>query len=217
MDCDRRVAADRKDVSARDIRGFHPASPGQRRDAGQLAAFQPFEEGAAGGRDIGELLGHLGYGERGHRIAAAGDAEQPAGSGKCSNPLRHRHRGPLEGTCFEGAQRPVPDEGAGFFERGGDPVHGLRADIEDHHVARDRTDRDDLGRLAGCQCGGDDGVFREDHATAALAGKREEAARIIRHVALAQRAAHFRSLGEQQGVGHRPADHQEIHLADNKA
>ena len=28
----------------------------ERRDPGQLLAFQPFQEGAAGGRDVGELV-----------------------------------------------------------------------------------------------------------------------------------------------------------------
>src|SRR4028118_360585 len=44
----------------------------QRLHAGQLLAFHPFEEGAAGGGDEGEVRGDSGVVEGGHRPAAAG-------------------------------------------------------------------------------------------------------------------------------------------------
>src|SRR5947208_5376096 len=48
----------------------------QRLDPRQLAAFEPFEKGAAGGRDIAELVHHPGHRERRHRVAAARDAHE---------------------------------------------------------------------------------------------------------------------------------------------
>src|ERR1700736_6294046 len=46
----------------------------ERLDPGEFAAFEPFEEGAAGGRDIAELVHDPGHRERRHGVAAAGDA-----------------------------------------------------------------------------------------------------------------------------------------------
>src|SRR5919108_6466455 len=51
----------------------------ERGDARQLAAFEPFEESAAGGRDVTEIVHHPGMGERRHGVAAAGDAQQLSG------------------------------------------------------------------------------------------------------------------------------------------
>ena len=52
--------------------------PYQRRDAGQGLAFHPFEEGAARGRDVGELVLDARGGKRRDGVAAARDREQLA-------------------------------------------------------------------------------------------------------------------------------------------
>src|SRR5689334_21225025 len=49
----------------------------QRGDAGQVLALEPFQEGAAGARDVAHLLGDPGVRERRDRVAAAGDADRP--------------------------------------------------------------------------------------------------------------------------------------------
>src|SRR6185503_17574804 len=62
--------------SARDDGGS--SGPDQRRDAGQGLAFHPFEEGAARGRDVGELVLDARGGQRCDRVAAARDRQQRA-------------------------------------------------------------------------------------------------------------------------------------------
>jgi hypothetical protein len=47
----------------------------QRLHTGELAAFQPFEESAAGGRDVAELVHDPGHRERRHGVASAGIAQ----------------------------------------------------------------------------------------------------------------------------------------------
>src|SRR5689334_729264 len=54
------------------------SGPDQRRDAGQGLAFHPFEEGAAGGRNVGELVLDARGGQRRHGVAAARDRQQRA-------------------------------------------------------------------------------------------------------------------------------------------
>src|SRR5262249_58992940 len=57
------------------------SSGAQHLDTRQGLALEPFEEGAAGGRDIGEALGHAGAVERCHRVAAAGDRDKLSSGG----------------------------------------------------------------------------------------------------------------------------------------
>src|SRR5262249_43676911 len=92
---------------SKDHRGGN--SPGEplgrleRRHARQGFAFEPFEEGAAGGRDIGKVLDHAGLRQGGDGVAAAGDAEQPSFAGQRGGGLRHRGRAGVEGLRLEGA------------------------------------------------------------------------------------------------------------------
>ncbi len=79
-------------------------------DAGQLLAFHPFEEGAAGGRDIGEVVGDAGMVERGHRVAAAGNREQLAGLGPLRRMLATATVALSNRRYLEGAERAVPDQ-----------------------------------------------------------------------------------------------------------
>src|ERR1051326_8625158 len=89
----------------------------QRFDPGQLAAFEPFEKSPAGGRDIAELVGHAGLGERRYGVAAASDAQQFAGPGQFRRFFRERHRAALERRRLERADRPLPHQGAACLER----------------------------------------------------------------------------------------------------
>src|SRR5438477_11248045 len=88
----------------------------ERLDPWEFPAFEPFEKGAAGGRDITELVHDPGHGERRYGVAAAGDAHQCAGTGQFGGLFRQRDRGALEGRRLEGADRPVPDQGAARLE-----------------------------------------------------------------------------------------------------
>ena len=88
--------------------------PLQHVDAGQRLAFHPFQESAAGGRDIGEVVGDAGMVECGHRIAATGDRDQLAGRGAGRRVLCRCHRRMVERFDLKGADRsqsfdiPVP-------------------------------------------------------------------------------------------------------------
>ena len=64
----------------------------QHLDARQRLAFKPFEEGAAGGRHIGEPVGDARGIERGHRIAAAGDRDKLAGARQFRGRFRRLRR-----------------------------------------------------------------------------------------------------------------------------
>ena len=77
---------------------------------GQRLAFQGFQEGAAGGRNVGQAVSHAGDVQRRHRIAAAGKADKPAGLREFRNRLGHFDGAVVEGLVFEGAERAVPDQ-----------------------------------------------------------------------------------------------------------
>src|SRR4051794_36279032 len=53
-----------------------PSGPSQRLDARQRLALQPFQERAAGGRDVAEVIGNAGMAQRRDRIASAGNRQQ---------------------------------------------------------------------------------------------------------------------------------------------
>ena len=109
---------------------LHP----QRLDAGQGLALHPFEEGAAGGRDVGEVVLDAGMGERRDGVAAAGDRDQLPGMGAGRDVLGDLDRAGIERRGLEGAERAVPDQRSGLVDRALDALDRLRADIEDHAV-----------------------------------------------------------------------------------
>ena len=68
----------------------------------------------------------------------------------------------IERRRLESPEWPVPDQGARLLEAGGDPLHGLRADVEDHHIVWNRGDRDDPQGRSRSERGGYGGVFGKD-------------------------------------------------------
>src|SRR6476660_37904 len=66
-------------------------------DARKRLAFHPFEEGAASGRNIGEIAGHARLIERRDGISATGDRNQTACLGFLGGETRRRHRRLVEG------------------------------------------------------------------------------------------------------------------------
>ena len=79
-------------------------------DARQGLAFEPFEEGAAGGRDIGEAAGGAGGIERRHGVAAAGDADKLAGGRQFGRGFGDFDGAVVERLDLERAERAVPDQ-----------------------------------------------------------------------------------------------------------
>src|SRR5437016_6293265 len=84
----------------------------ERRHARQFAAFEPFEKGAAGGRDVAEIVDDPGGGEGRDRVAAAGDAHQLGPAGQLGDFFGDRRGGAVEGRSLESADRAVPHQGA---------------------------------------------------------------------------------------------------------
>ena len=82
----------------------------ERLDAGQRLALQPFEEGAARGRDVAEIVRHARVVQGGDGVAAAGDGEELARARALRRMLRRGDRGAVERLLLEGAERAVPDQ-----------------------------------------------------------------------------------------------------------
>src|SRR5918994_4365537 len=106
----------------------------ERFDAGQGLALEPFQEGAAGRRDVGEAVGHAGMVERRDRVAAARDRDELAGRRALRRMAGRGHRALIERRDLERAERSVPHQRRGVVDRRLDALHGLRADVEDHAV-----------------------------------------------------------------------------------
>ena len=160
------------------------------------------------------MAGHARHVQRGDGVAAAGHRDKFPSLGALGGIARRFHGGPLERGEFEGAERTVPDQGPGVVDRAFDALHRLRADVEDHAVGGDRVHAVGVGGGVGREMERDDGVDRQDDRAALALGLLHDAPRGVRHVLLDQRLADVDALGVQERVGHRAADHQALHLAD---
>ena len=67
------------------------------------------------------------------------------------------------------------------------------------------------------ECGSDNHIFGQYHTAVLPARQSQSLARTVGHVALAQRAADFPALGEEERVRHRPADREDVDLAHQKS
>src|ERR1700748_3836451 len=92
----------------------------------QLLAFQHFQERAAAGGDVADVLLDAVLGDRGQRVAAAGDAERRAGGDRA----RQRLGAVRERVELEHAHRAVPHDGARGLELLGQLGRGLRTDVQ---------------------------------------------------------------------------------------
>src|SRR3989440_8883951 len=86
----------------------------ERRHGGQRLALEEFEERAASGRDVIDVVGDAELVDRRDRIAAAGDR---VGLRLCDR-ARQRLSAFGEGVVLEHAHWAVPHDGAGFLKRG---------------------------------------------------------------------------------------------------
>src|SRR6185436_6210558 len=79
----------------------------------QLLALEELQERAAGGRDVADALVDLELVDRGDGVAAAGDGERLGAGDRLG-----QHLGAFgERLLLEHADRAVPYDGAGFFQR----------------------------------------------------------------------------------------------------
>src|SRR5258708_19314872 len=97
-----------------------PLSDPKHLDPRQRLALQPFEEGAAGSRDIGEPPGRAGGIERRDRVAAARHRNNLPGGGEFRRGFGDLARAALERLEPEAAERPVPDQRLDPREPGAD-------------------------------------------------------------------------------------------------
>src|SRR5258707_2842467 len=115
-------------------------------DTRQLAALEPFEKGAARGRNVVQLVDHPGMSQSGNGVAAAGDAEQFAGFAQPGDLARNRDSAGVERRGFEGAEWAVPHQSATGGKLPVDRGDSRRSDIENHGVARDAINGDGFAR-----------------------------------------------------------------------
>ena len=114
----------------------------QHLDARQRLAFHPFQERAAGGRDIGEIVGDAGMVERRDRVAAAGDRNQLAGLGaRRPRALAAATVALSKGSISKAPSGPFQTSVAARSIHCVDRLDRLRADIEDHAVGGHGVDR----------------------------------------------------------------------------
>src|SRR5690554_651497 len=115
-------------------------------------AFHEFEECAAAGGDVGDLVSYAVFVNGSHGVAAAGEGEGVAfGDGFCQC-----FGAVAELVEFEYANRAVPQDGFGVFEQARELAGGFRAYVEDHVVGADVGDVFHGG-------GGGFGEFAGDH------------------------------------------------------
>ncbi len=186
-------------------------------DARKRLAFHPLEEGPARRGHIGELAGDAGVVQRRDGVAAAGDRLELALAGEEADRLGDGEGRRLERRRLEGAERAVPHQRLDLAERLLDRHDRLRPDVEDHLVVCDVIDVDHPRVGMRLELLGDGRVDRQDDAALGPVGVRQDLARRVGHVLLAQRLADGLALREQEGVGHAAADDQDVDLVDQVA
>src|SRR6266545_30427 len=108
----------------------------QHRHRRQRLAFQEFEEGASGGRDIRDPVGNSELVDRGYRVGPAGDRERARSGDGFRQSLGPRG----ERVELEDADGTVPDDGARLGDDGLQRRDRRRTDIENHIVGLDVLD-----------------------------------------------------------------------------
>src|SRR5215207_1589483 len=186
----------------------------QRLHPRQRLAFEPFEEGAAGGRDIGELTGDTGVIQRRDGIAAACHRDELALPGARGGVARRRDRALVEGHVLEGAEGAVPDQRRGVVDGRVDAVDRLRADVQDHAVGRDRVDAVGVVRGVRLELAGNDGVDRQDDGAVGLARLVHDPPCRRAEVPLGERAPDADVDRLQEGVRHPAADDEGVDPRD---
>src|ERR1700720_1586211 len=101
-------------------------------DPGEGLAFEPFEEGAARGRHIGETVRDARLVEGGDRVAPAADRDELAGLREFGRRLRDLDCADVEGLLLEGAERAVPHQRLRRRQDRDDVLDAARTDVEDH-------------------------------------------------------------------------------------
>src|SRR5262249_56333069 len=112
-----------------------PSASPEPLDPGQRLALQPFEEGAAGGRNIGEPPARAGCIERRDRVTAARHRYNLPRGGEFRRGFGDLDRADVERLELEGAERPVPHQRLDPGEDGADMLDAARADVQEQLIA----------------------------------------------------------------------------------
>src|SRR5262245_18224813 len=162
-----------------------PLSDPEHLDPRQGLPLQPFEEGAAGGRDISEPPGRAGRIERRDRVTAARHRDNVPGGGEFRRRFGDLNRADVERLRLEGAERPVPDQRLDPREHVADMLDAARTDVQNHLIAAHAVHRDHVRGRVGGEGLGNHGIDRQ-YELAAF-GLRHDFARSRQQIALAQR------------------------------
>src|SRR5208282_812932 len=115
---------------------------------------------------------------------------------------------------FKNAHGAVPDDGAGAGDFFGKDFYGFGADIERHHVRRNRlAGSDDFGQGASFDAVGNHMVRRQQELDVAVLCLLQKAPGELDPVFFDQTLAHRLALRPQEGVGHAPADDDSVDFA----
>ena len=172
---------------------------------GQHAALEELEERAARGGHVADPVHHAGALHRRDRVPAADHRER---AGVRDRP-RHRRGARRERRLLEDAHRPVPDDGPGALEGGGELVDGRRADVEPHQIVRDLADGHRARRRAGVQPRRGHHVDGQPDGTPRARARFRMARAAVQPVGLQQRAA--------DGVAQRLEERERHAAADQRA
>src|SRR5690349_8901077 len=178
--------------------------------AGEVAALEEFEGGAAAGGDVGDLVGEAHLGDGGRGVAAAHHRAR-AVAGCLRQRFRHCARPRGELRHLEQAHGPVPEDGLRREDALPVELPRLRADVEPEHALGDlrhRLHRKPALRLLRHQV-----IGRQEHLDARLRGLVEDAPRHVELVLLHPRGAHPDAARGEEGVRHGAADQERVHLA----
>src|SRR5215831_10100470 len=183
----------------------------------QRLALQPFEEGAAGGRDISQPPGRAGCIERRDRVTAARHRYNLPGGGEFRRGFRDLDRADVERFELEGAERPVPDQRLDPGEHGADTLDAARADVQDHLIVTDAVHRDHARGRIRRERFGNHGVDRQYELTALALRLGHDLLRGRQEIVLAQRFSHGMSARGQKGIGHAAADDESVDFCEQAA
>ncbi len=177
-----------------------------------MPVLQEFQRRPAAGADVAYFVGQAHLLDGGRAVAAADDGDG-AVRRHVRHRLRHRARSLGKRLFFEDAHRAVPDHRFGLGDLFLVKLAGLGADVEPFlvggNVAFDDAGDGIIGHLVG------NDVIDRQHDFAAGLG--EQALGQFNLIALDKALADLFALGEEEGVRHRPADEQDIGLAEAAA
>ena len=182
-----------------------------RRNPRQFLSFDVFEEGAAAGGDVADLVCQAELVDGCHGVAAADEREGAF--------FRCEYNGFSHGTGtfgklrnLENAYRTIPQNRGGIFNDAGKLFTGSRTDIQPFPAVRDvhRVANHGMGIVAECVAG--EGFARKHEVHALFLGNAQDVQCQVKFVGLADGLAHMSAEGSLERIGHAAAENQIVHF-----